>query len=156
MKRAVSSSRRTQAIFSSEFKAAISLLKVRIFFSSVLNLMLGNTLMDFVFSLVCIFTFPYWTCVPGRGAERVETRLNCLRKRRGILLSGIDIKSNAHVRTGITVHRHKGFRGGGWITDWMLSVLPSVGCYPTKVALHVVPETHPRQTNLTVSGQSAH
>lgn len=42
MKRAVSSSRRTQAIFSSVFRAAISLLNVRMFFSSVLNLIVGQ------------------------------------------------------------------------------------------------------------------
>lgn len=42
VKRAVSSSSRTQAIFSSVFRAAISLLKVRMFFSSVLNLILGQ------------------------------------------------------------------------------------------------------------------
>lgn len=41
MKRAVSSSRRTQAIFSSVFRAAISLLNVRMFFSSVLNLIVS-------------------------------------------------------------------------------------------------------------------
>lgn len=42
MNRAVSSSRRTQAIFSSEFRAAISLLNVRMFLSSVLNLIVGK------------------------------------------------------------------------------------------------------------------
>ena len=42
MNRAVSSSRRTHAIFSSVLRAAISLLKVRIFFSSVLNLIVAR------------------------------------------------------------------------------------------------------------------
>jgi hypothetical protein len=42
VKRAVSSSRRTQAIFSSVLRAAISLLNVRMFFSSVLNLIVGQ------------------------------------------------------------------------------------------------------------------
>lgn len=51
VKRAVSSSRRTQAIFSSEFKAAISLLKVRMFLSSVLNLMMGRTSTSFQLQL---------------------------------------------------------------------------------------------------------
>lgn len=39
VKRAVSSVRRTQAIFSRELRAPISLLNMRMFFSSVLNLM---------------------------------------------------------------------------------------------------------------------
>lgn len=39
VKRAVSSSRRTQAIFSRELRAPISLLNMRMFFNSVLNLM---------------------------------------------------------------------------------------------------------------------
>lgn len=42
MNRAVSSSRRTHAIFSSVFRAAISLLNVRMFFSSVLNLIVAR------------------------------------------------------------------------------------------------------------------
>lgn len=42
VKRAVSSSRRTQAIFSRELSAPISLLNMRMFFNSVLNLMTGR------------------------------------------------------------------------------------------------------------------
>lgn len=57
VKRAVSSSRRTQAIFSSVFRAAISLLNVRMFFSSVLNLIVS------------------WAKVPAEGPfGRVLTR----------------------------------------------------------------------------------
>lgn len=52
MKRAVSSSRRTHAIFSRVFRAAISLLNVRIFFSSVLNLIVGQLLAEGPFGRV--------------------------------------------------------------------------------------------------------
>lgn len=49
----VSLSRRTQAIFSRELRAPINLLKVRMFFSSALNLMMGRNLGDGVTQQRC-------------------------------------------------------------------------------------------------------
>lgn len=57
VKRAVSSSSRTQAIFSRELRAPINLLKVRMFFNSVLNLMMGRE-----FSAVSAFAAAETSC----------------------------------------------------------------------------------------------